>query len=218
MNQNQNQNKALWIFPNIKESVDMLPQKLRGQAWEMIINYSFGDENVEQNCKNLKVLLAFRVVKPLLRLRGIAGSQNGKSNNPSGLAKNNEPNITPNIGANITPNLLNNRNRNNLTETKTKNKKEIYKEKFEEWWSYFPKLRAGSKVKTFEKYIKAIEKDKLTPEWLLERVKEYAESKEVKEGYACGGEKYFNACKYNNQYKSGTDINYLEQSLKELGL
>ena len=118
MNQNQNQNKALWIFPNIKESVDMLPQKLRGQAWEMIINYSFGDENVEQNCKNLKVLLAFRVVKPLLRLRGIAGSQNGKSNNPSGLAKNNEPNITPNIGANITPNSLNNNNRNNLTETK----------------------------------------------------------------------------------------------------
>ena len=112
------QNKALWIFPNIKESVDMLPQKLRGQAWEMIINYSFGDENVEQNCKNLKVLLAFRVVKPLLRLRGIAGSQNGKSNNPSGLAKNSEPNITPNIGANITPNSLNNKNRNNLTETK----------------------------------------------------------------------------------------------------
>lgn len=212
------QNKALWIFPNIKESVDMLPQKLRGQAWEMIINYSFGDENVEQNCKNLKVLLAFRVVKPLLRLRGIAGSQNGKSNNPSGLAKNREPNITPNIGANITPNSLNNNNRNNLTETKTENKKEIYKEKFEEWWSYFPKLRAGSKTKTFEKYIKAIEKDKLTPEWLLEKVKEYAESKEVKDGYACGGEKYFNACKYNNQYKSGTDINYLEQSLQELGL
>ena len=101
---------------------------------------------------------------------------------------------------------------------KKNNKKEIYKEKFEEWWSYFPKLRAGNKTKTFEKYIKAIEKDKLTPEWLLERVKEYAESKEVKEGYACGGEKYFNACKYNNQYKSGTDINYLEQSLKELGL
>lgn len=114
----KNQNKALWIFPNIKESVDMLPESLRGKAWEMIINYAFGDENVEQNCKNLKVLLTFRVVKPLLRLRGIAGSQNGKSNNPSGLAKNSEPNITPNIGANITPNLLNNNNRNNITETK----------------------------------------------------------------------------------------------------
>lgn len=107
---------------------------------------------------------------------------------------------------------------NNISNNNTSNKKEIYKEKFEEWWSYFPKLRAGNKSKTFEKYIKAIEKDKLNPEWLLERVKEYAESKEVKDGYACGGERYFNDCKYNNQYKTGTDINYLEQSLKELGL
>ena len=107
---------------------------------------------------------------------------------------------------------------NTVLNNTNNNKKEIYKEKFEEWWSYFPKLRAGSKEKTFEKYIKTIEKQKLTPEWLLEKVKEYAESKEVKDGYACGGEKYFNACKYNNQYKSGTDINYLEQSLQELGL
>ena len=115
------QNKALWIFPNIKESVDVLPKRLRGQAWEMIINYAFGDENVEQSCKNIKVLLAFRVVKPLLRLRGIAGSQNGKSNNPSGLAKNKEPNIAPNITPNITPNPY-------ITETITETITEIEKE------------------------------------------------------------------------------------------
>ena len=149
MNQNQNQNKALWIFPNIKESVDMLPESLRGKAWEMIINYAFGDENVEQNCKNLKVLLAFRVVKPLLRLRGIAGSQNGKSNNPSGLAKNNEPNITPNIGANITPNPLNNNNRNNLTETE--NKKQKLKTEdiidFESLFVYWEQNKKGGKYK-----------------------------------------------------------------------
>lgn len=119
---NNNQNKALWIFSNIKESVDMLPQSLRGKAWEMIINYSFGDENVEKNCKNNKILLVFRVVKPLLRLRGIAGSQGGKSNNPSGLAKNKEPNIAPNIGANITPNLLNNNNSNSNNNNKEKRK------------------------------------------------------------------------------------------------
>lgn len=119
---NNNQNKALWIFSNIKESVDMLPQSLRGKAWEMIINYAFGDENVEKNCKNNKILLVFRVVKPLLRLRGIAGSQGGKSNNPSGLAKNKEPNIAPNIGANITPNLLNNNNNNNNSNNNSNNK------------------------------------------------------------------------------------------------
>ena len=117
---NNNQNKALWIFSNIKESVDMLPQSLRGKTWEMIINYAFGDENVEKNCKNNKILLVFRVVKPLLRLRGIAGSQGGKSNNPSGLAKNKQPNISPNIGANIAPNLLNNNNNNNNNKEKRK--------------------------------------------------------------------------------------------------
>ena len=210
-----NQNKALWIFPNIKESVDVLPPNLRGKAWEMIINYGFGDENVEQNCKNLKVLLTFRVVKPLLRLRGIAGSQNGKSNNPSGLAKKLQPNIAPNISPNITPNPL-------ITKTETGSKtgsKEIYKESFEEWWSFFPKLRAGSKKKAYCKYKQAIKEDKLTPEFLLTKVKEYANSKEVAQGYPCGAERYFNACKYNNDYSENkTDMDYLQKSLQELGL
>lgn len=101
---------------------------------------------------------------------------------------------------------------------KKNNKKEIYKEKFEEWWSYFPKIRAGSKEKAYQCFIRTIIKEKVTPEWLIEKIKEYAESKEVKEGYACGGARYFNDCKYNNQYKTGSDINYLEQSLQELGL
>lgn len=107
---------------------------------------------------------------------------------------------------------------NNTVLNNTNNKKEIYKEKFEEWWSYFPKIRAGSKEKAYQCFVRTIIKEKVTPEWLIEKVKEYAESKEVKEGYACGGARYFNDCKYNNQYKSGTDMNYLEQSLQELGL
>lgn len=107
---------------------------------------------------------------------------------------------------------------NNTVLNNTNNKKEIYKEKFEEWWSYFPKLRAGSKVKAYQCFIRTIIKEKVTPEWLIEKIKEYAESEEVKKGFACGGARYFNDCKYNNQYKSGTDINYLEQSLQELGL
>ena len=137
---NNNQNKALWIFSNIKESVDMLPQSLRGKTWEMIINYAFGDENVEKNCKNNKILLVFRVVKPLLRLRGIAGSQGGKSNNPSGLAKNKEPNIAPNIGANITPNLLNNNNNNNNSNNKEKRKQLVN----DDW---FPDEKTINKLK-----------------------------------------------------------------------
>lgn len=97
--------------------------------------------------------------------------------------------------------------------------KEIYKESFEEWWSFFPKLRAGSKKKAYCKYKQAIKEDKLTPEFLLTKVKEYANSKEVAQGYACGAERYFNACKYNNDYSENkTDMDYLEKSLQELGL
>lgn len=90
------------------------------------------------------------------------------------------------------------------------NKKEIYKEKFEEWWSFYPKLRAGNKQKAFDKYIKAVENEKLTPEWLLEKVKEYSNSEEVKKGYACGAEVYFNKCKYNNDY---SELNEKEETV-----
>ena len=94
--------------------------------------------------------------------------------------------------------------------------KEIYKEKFEEWWSYYPKLRAGSKKKAYQKFKQAIAEEKLTPEFLIEKVKEYANSEEVNKGFACGAEVYFNKCKYNNQYNTaeGSDWDYLEQSLK----
>jgi len=90
------------------------------------------------------------------------------------------------------------------------NKKEIYKERFEEWWSFYPKLRAGNKQKAFDKYIKAVENEKLTPEWLLEKVKEYSNSEEVKKGYACGAEVYFNKCKYNNDY---SELNEKEETV-----
>lgn len=89
---------------------------------------------------------------------------------------------------------------NNTVVNNTINKKEIYKEKFEEWWSFFPKQRAGNKQKAYLKYKRAIKENNITPDFLLEKVKEYANSREVAEGFACGGERYFNDCKYNNLY------------------
>lgn len=91
---------------------------------------------------------------------------------------------------------------NNISiNNKNNNIKEIYKESFEIWWKEFPKERAGSKKTAYAKYVKAIKDNKLTPEWLLEKVKEYANSEEVKNGYASSAERYFNSCKYNNVYK-----------------
>ena len=92
--------KAFWIFENMKEAVDILPERLRGSCWKMIIDYAFGDDCVAEKCKNKQIERTFKTIKPFIRLRGIAGSQNGKSNNPTGLAKNTEPNIGANIGAN----------------------------------------------------------------------------------------------------------------------
>ena len=90
------------------------------------------------------------------------------------------------------------------------NKKEIYKESFEEWWSFFPKQRAGNKKKALEKYIKAI-KEGLTEDFLLAKVKEYANSDEVAKGYACGAEVYFSKCKYNNEYPAAQKGGYTRQ-------
>ena len=185
MNKN---NKAFWIFPNMKESIDMLPPRLRGQAWEMVVNYAFGDDNCERNCKNNRVLFAFRALKPLIRLRGIAGSQNGKSNNPSGLSKNKQPNIGANIGANPL-----------ITETITNNK-EIYKESFSKFWDMYPKQRAGSKAKAYASFCKAIKEKRATEEKLLQSVKVYAESDEVKRGFAKGCAAWLNDDRFNNNY------------------
>jgi len=103
-----------------------------------------------------------------------------------------------------------------IREDNIKEKKEIYKEKFEEWWSYYPKQRAGSKKKAYQKFKQAIAEYKITPEFLLEKVKEYANSVEVSKGFACGADVYFNKCKYNNIYNTAesSDWDYLEQSLK----
>lgn len=107
----------------------------------------------------------------------------------------------------------------NLEEKNPNTNQTYIRAQFEEWWSYFPKQRAGSKERAYKKYLNAVKKDKLTPEWLLDKIKEYAASEEVKTGFACGGARYFNDCKYNNHYsKKQADLNYLEQSLQELGL
>ena len=191
MNKN---NKAFWVFPNMKESIDLLPPRLRGQAWELVVNYAFGDDNCERNCKNNRVLFVFRALKPLIRLRGIAGSQNGKSNNPIGLSKKKQPNIGANIAPNIGANPL-------ITETETKtNNKEICKESFEKFWSIYPKQRAGSKEKAYASFCKAIKEKRTTEDKVLEAVKLYAESDEVKRGFAKGCSAWLNDDRFNNNY------------------
>lgn len=76
------------------------------------------------------------------------------------------------------------------------NKKEIYKEKFEEFWKEYPKQRAGKKENALKSYCKAV--DKIEPDRLLEIVKIYANSDDVKRGYAKGCAAWLNDERYND--------------------
>lgn len=99
-------NTTLWVYYNFKETADVLSKKGQKDFWWLVINYAFGEEKLVENelirvKKDTKI--AFLSIKNLLKLRKSGGSQNGKSNNPNGLAKGEQPNIAPNITPNITP-------------------------------------------------------------------------------------------------------------------
>lgn len=97
----KNQNKALWIFPNFKESIDTIPQKYRGRAWEVLIEYGFSGK-IDLDKENKYVQIVVKSLLPLMKLRGIGGSVGGISNNPTGKKK---ASIGANVGANIGANV-----------------------------------------------------------------------------------------------------------------
>ena len=86
-------------------------------------------------------------------------------------------------------------------------KKEISKEKkeFEDFWAMYPKQRAGSKAKALVAYLKVLKEKRATEEHLLAKVKEYANSREVREGYAKGCAAWLNDDRFNSDYNGGTN-------------
>lgn len=88
-----------------------------------------------------------------------------------------------------------------------KEKKEISKEKkeFENFWAMYPKQRAGSKQKALVAYLKVLKEKRATEEHLLAKVKEYANSREVREGFAKGCAAWLNDDRFNSDYNGGTN-------------
>lgn len=80
-------------------------------------------------------------------------------------------------------------------------KKEIYKERFENFWIEYPRQRRGNKEKAYRAYCRVIKDGRATPEKLLEAAKDYAVSDEVKRGYAKGCEAWLNDDRFNIEYK-----------------
>ena len=100
MEENKNRT-VLYIYKNWKETIDCLPKKYRGRAWELVINYAYG-ENIELEKENCYIQMAVKSLLPLAKLKCKSGSQGGKSNNPSGKKK---TNLGANLGANLVANL-----------------------------------------------------------------------------------------------------------------
>ena len=95
----------------------------------------------------------------------------------------------------------------NSVDNINKEKKEISKEKkeFEDFWAIYPKQRAGSKQKALIAYLKVLKEKRATAEHLLAKVKEYANSREVREGFAKGCAAWLNDDRFNSDYNGGTN-------------
>lgn len=81
-------------------------------------------------------------------------------------------------------------------------KKEIYKESFEKFWNEYPKQRAGNKDKAYSAYCRAIKEKRTTENELMESVKRYAESEEVKKGFAKGCQAWINDDRFKIKYST----------------
>lgn len=83
--------------------------------------------------------------------------------------------------------------------------KEIYKERFEEFWSVYPKQRAGNKEKAYHAYCKAIKEKRASTEKILSAAKNYKNCDEVKRGFAKGCAAWLNDDRFNNSYEEKTE-------------
>lgn len=93
----------------------------------------------------------------------------------------------------------------------------IYMQDFEKFWSLYPKQRAGSKSKAYTSFCRAIKEKRTTVEELLKVCAIYAQSEEVKRGFAKGCSAWLNDDRFNVNYgKSQSLWNETQDSKKEL--
>ena len=73
---------------------------------------------------------------------------------------------------------------------------------FEEFWRLYPKQRIGNKQKAYSSYLRVLKEERASVEKLLSSVKAYADSEEVKNGYAKGCQAWLNDDRFNIDYNS----------------
>lgn len=85
------------------------------------------------------------------------------------------------------------------TEEET-DKEKIYKKNFEEIWELFPKQRKGNREKAEAAYRQALTRSR--PAEILEGLKSYIDSDEVKQGFAKGMAAWLNDDRWRHDYKN----------------
>ena len=175
-NMEKNQNKALWIFPNFKETIDTIPQKYRGRAWEVLIEYGFSGE-INLDGENKYIQIVVKSLMPLMRLRGVGGSIGGKSNNPSGKKKANvAANVDANVAANVAATLYKQEQEQEKEQEEEQEKEQeekISKKKIDELFAVFYTAypRKTGRTEARKKYEVALKRD--SAEKILNGVKQY---------------------------------------------
>lgn len=201
-------NKKFMFFENFLEAIGQLPEEERAVACYEFCKYGISGELPKNK---YLAMFCLGVSASVQKYQGSGGKREG-AGAPIGN-KNAKKQVDNTI------NQINQNNQNNQiekinqiqqteteTETKNRNNKEIYKESFEEFWKLFPKQRAGSKEKAYSSYCRAIKEKRVTQEKLLEAVKNYSQSKFVKDGFAKGCAAWLNDDRFNDEYKTSSSV------------
>lgn len=185
-----NKTNSFMFYENFLSAINMLPDNERGRACYEFCKYGITGELPED--ASLK-MFCIGVSASVRKYQGRGGKREGAGRKPN---KNNSL-----IGNQNNQKNQNNQN-NHKEQTETKTKTEIYKESFEKFWSIYPKQRAGSKEKAYKSFCKAINENRATEEQIIKSTELYANSDEVKMGYAKGCSAWLNDDRFNVQYNT----------------
>ena len=94
-------------------------------------------------------------------------------------------------------------NKKTIQKSATKEQDEV----FNRFWELYPRQRRGGKEEAFRAWNKALKREDITREQILETVKVYANSDEVKRGYAKGCAAWLNGSCFLNEYKNYNTTN-----------
>jgi hypothetical protein len=197
------------FYSSFAKAAQMLGDKARLKLYDAVIKLGLccAENETELNrvCSEIETSLEqnrnafaqFLLIKPQIISNFIKyingkkgkdfGSLGGAPSGNKNAVKNN-PKTTPNENVNV-----------NVNENVNDN---ILISHFNQFWSVYPKQRAGSREKAYKAFCKAIENKRATANQIISSCKAYAESEEVKRGFAKGCAAWLNDDRFNTNYET----------------